>query len=179
VQLTNDAAADEAKTAGSFPILETALQYKTGFPESDLDAIQVHLLVGTVGMAQSQRLNSLLADLSWPMSTARFSLIRLLFFSDRHQLTQTEIARALGNSPGNVTQLVDGLVRDGLVERIPSETSRRVIFARLTSEGKECAQKTVPAMLDFMLKTCSRLSREEMSQLTTLVRKYLDGLSGT
>jgi DNA-binding MarR family transcriptional regulator len=166
----------DAVMEGIFPVLETATQYQAAFPHADLNAIQVHLLFGTVGTELSQRINSFLTEVGWPMSVARFSILRLLFLCEDHQLTQSEIARALRYSPGNVTQLVDGLVREGLVQRIPSETSRRVTLARLTEDGKDCAKTVVPAMLDFMLRTCSNLSEADLLQLTTLIRKFLVGV---
>jgi DNA-binding MarR family transcriptional regulator len=52
-------------------------------------------------------------------------------------LTLGELAERVNCVRSNVTQLVDRLEADGLVERRPDATDRRVIRAALTDRGKE------------------------------------------
>jgi DNA-binding MarR family transcriptional regulator len=59
----------------------------------------------------------------------RFSLLRLLFLAERRRLKMGTIAANLGIGTNNTTQLVDGMVRDGLVRREPDEDDKRVICA--------------------------------------------------
>jgi DNA-binding MarR family transcriptional regulator len=167
---------DAAVNESHFPVTETARMYKARFPRANLNAIQAHLFLGSVGTELSQKLHSFIGATGWSLSGARYSLLRLLYLSEGHQLAHNEIARALRYTPGNITQLMDGLVRQGLVERIPSENSRRVTLARLTNRGEACAATLVPAILDFMETTCSTLSEEEMDQLNHLLGKFLGGL---
>lgn len=50
------------------------------------------------------------------------------------------LAVALGSTPRNVTTLVDGLERDGLVRRTEHPTDRRATIVTLTDQGAElCA----------------------------------------
>ena len=46
-----------------------------------------------------------------------------------------ELSRHLMVSNGNVTGIVERLVADGLVERLPVEGDRRAILVRLTPTG--------------------------------------------
>jgi len=167
---------DAAVEQSHFPVTETARMYKRRFPKADQDAIEAHIFLGSVGIELSQRLNSFLLATGWSVTSARYSILRLLYLTDEQQLTQSEIARRLRYTRGNITQLVDGLVGQGLVERIPSEASRRVTLARLTTKGQACSAKLVPAMVDFMERTCAALSKDEMDELSLLLGKFLEGL---
>lgn len=64
----------------------------------------------------------------------RFDVLSAL---DRHAdgLLMGELSRHLMVSNGNVTGIVDRLVADELVERLPVEGDRRAILARLTPAG--------------------------------------------
>ncbi len=50
-------------------------------------------------------------------------------------MTMTELSRVLVVSNGNVTGIIDGLVADRLVMRIPAPEDRRATFVRLTPTG--------------------------------------------
>jgi DNA-binding MarR family transcriptional regulator len=50
-------------------------------------------------------------------------------------MTMTEVSRFLMVSNGNVTGLVDRLVKEGLVVRIANQEDRRATFVRLTRKG--------------------------------------------
>lgn len=57
--------------------------------------------------------------------------------------TQVALARALDVTPRNVTGLVDGLVRDGLVTREPDPQDRRATRVTLTETGSRVAEGLV------------------------------------
>lgn len=65
----------------------------------------------------------------------RFDVLAAL---SRHEkgMTMTALSRLLIVSNGNVTGIVDRLVVDGLVIRIPDENDRRATFVRLTRKGE-------------------------------------------
>ena len=69
------------------------------------------------------------------MTLPRFDVLAAL---DRHgELNMGALSQALLVSNGNVTQLVQKLVRDGLVEMRKLPTDRRTSLVRLTPEGRE------------------------------------------
>ena len=74
------------------------------------------------------------------MTLPRFDILAAL---DRKPegLPMGALSRALLVSNGNVTQLVQKLVRDGLVEMSPLPSDRRSSIVRLTGEGQERFQK--------------------------------------
>jgi DNA-binding MarR family transcriptional regulator len=157
-------------------IVET---YASGYgrlPGADIAAVEAHLEVGFTGIELTQTVNRYLATLQDGITSPRYSTLRLLYFAPNHQLAQGEIASELRTTPGNITQLVDGLQSEGLVERIPSPTSRRVTLARLTPKGVETAQRLVPEMLKLMESISAELSHDEKVQLKGLLIKLRAGI---
>lgn len=55
----------------------------------------------------------------------------------RGQAPAGELASAARLSPGAVTEMLDHLAQAGHVERLRSETDRRVVLSRLTPQGRE------------------------------------------
>jgi DNA-binding MarR family transcriptional regulator len=54
----------------------------------------------------------------------------------QHHVTQRELSQALRCTPRNITDLVDALEEDGLVERGPHPTDRRATLVSLTRRGR-------------------------------------------
>ena len=57
--------------------------------------------------------------------------------ADGRQLRMCDLAERLGLSPSGLTRRLDGLVKAGLVRRMPSTADRRVMLATLTDDGVE------------------------------------------
>src|SRR5450631_3902333 len=68
------------------------------------------------------------------LSNAQVELLSELY--DRGALPAGELAAAAGLAPGTVTQMLDHLAECCHVERIRSETDRRVVLSRLTPQGR-------------------------------------------
>jgi len=71
------------------------------------------------------------------LSMAQYrALARLL---DEPELPAGRLAEAADLQPGSMTQMLDALERDGMVQRVRSETDRRVVTVRLTPAGRRAA----------------------------------------
>jgi DNA-binding MarR family transcriptional regulator len=68
------------------------------------------------------------------LSHAQFEL--LVELHDRGELPAGELAAAARLAPGTVTQMLDHLAHCGHVERVRSDTDRRVVVTRLTDSGR-------------------------------------------
>ena len=68
------------------------------------------------------------------LSHAQFELLTEL--DERGELPAGELATAARLTPATVTQMLDHLAACGHVERVRSETDRRVVVSRLTDEGR-------------------------------------------
>ncbi|HMH46709.1 MAG TPA: MarR family winged helix-turn-helix transcriptional regulator [Solirubrobacteraceae bacterium] len=67
------------------------------------------------------------------LSHAQFEL--LIELDERGELPAGELAAAARLTPATVTQMLDHLAACGHVERVRSETDRRVVVSRLTTQG--------------------------------------------
>jgi DNA-binding MarR family transcriptional regulator len=68
------------------------------------------------------------------LSHAQFEL--LIELDDRGGMPAGELAAAARLAPGTVTQMLDHLADCGHVERVRSETDRRIVLTRLTPQGR-------------------------------------------
>jgi DNA-binding MarR family transcriptional regulator len=68
------------------------------------------------------------------LSHAQFEL--LIELDERGELSAGDLALAARLAPGTVTQMLDHLAESGHVERVRSETDRRVVVSRLTAQGR-------------------------------------------
>jgi DNA-binding MarR family transcriptional regulator len=69
------------------------------------------------------------------LSYAQFGLLFGLY--DGGELSASELAGCADVSPGTATQMLDGLVAHGLIERRRSELDRRSVLVSLTLRGSE------------------------------------------
>jgi DNA-binding MarR family transcriptional regulator len=92
-------------------------------------------------------------------------------------LTMGALSRQLLVSNGNVTALVQALLRDGLVESLPSTTDRRASIVRLTPAGR--AAFTVQARRHHALIAAmfARLSAGEVETLHALLGRVKQSLA--
>ena len=153
-----------------------AARYSDAFPSADVNAFRAHLAIVRSGNRLSQAVGQYLSS-HFGLNSARYSLLRALYFTDGHRLPQSEVARAMNVTSPNVTQLIDALEREGLVERVISESDRRVTYARLTPAGEQRCAELIPAMARFMQESCAPLTSEEMDLLTELLGRFRHNLT--
>jgi DNA-binding MarR family transcriptional regulator len=94
-------------------------------------------------------------------------LVHLSEAPDR-ALRMTDLAASLHLSPSGITRRIDGLVRDGLVERHRCPTDRRGSYAVLSEAGMarlvECAPTHVQGVRAHFI---DRLSERQLTNLAT------------
>jgi DNA-binding MarR family transcriptional regulator len=76
-----------------------------------------------------------------------------------HQLTPTELYGALMLSSGAMTNRIDRLEGEGLVERHRESTDRRSVLVRLTARGVQLVETVLPQIVGS--------ERERLEQFTT------------
>ena len=150
-------------------ILRRARRYHEEFPDISLEVIAGHLAVNSTGAAMSRAVTRHLEQ--YDINPARYSLLRAIYFSQQRMLPQSQLAREMGTSQPNVTQLLHALEKDGLVERVILPENRRVTYARLTPEGFERCEILVPDMVQFMQSSVNGLTTKELVELHRLLAK--------
>ena len=168
---------ESQESPDSDAVLRRIERYHAVFSEADADSIGSHIFVVNTGLLMQQAVTRFLT-LNFDINPARYSLLRALYFSSEKKLPQNQVAREMGTSPPNVTQLLDALERDGLVERVINRENRRITYARLTVAGVAKCDQMVPAMVQFMDTTMQALSQNEKAQLEQLLLKLRVHLTG-
>jgi len=79
-------------------------------------------------------------------------------------------------SGGNMTLVIDNLEKEGLAERIHSKEDRRTIVVQLTPKGRELFDKIFVRHAEFVAELTSVLSKDEITQLSNLLRKLGTGI---
>jgi MarR family transcriptional regulator, 2-MHQ and catechol-resistance regulon repressor len=139
------------------------------FPEIDAAALEANLMLA--------RTYTALVDMRAPywsrfgITGPRFSVLRLLYLAESRRLSMSEIATELNKGMTNVTQLIDGLVRDGLVERVGAPEDKRVIYARLTAAGDELFASVFPQNAQRIHEAWAPLSDTEKHLLVHLLAR--------
>jgi DNA-binding MarR family transcriptional regulator len=149
--------------------LRRATRYHEAFPDTSLEVIAGHIAVVNTGSAMGRAVTHHLAP--YGINPARYSLLRAIYFSPERMLPQSHLAREMGTSQPNVTQLLHALEKDGLVERVIFPANRRVTYARLKPEGVALCDVLVPDMVQFMESSMQGLTKNELAELHKLLAK--------
>jgi DNA-binding MarR family transcriptional regulator len=99
-----------------------------------------------------------------------YECLLLLARADERRMRRVDLAEQLILTASGVTRLLDGLEKEGWVDRANCASDRRVVYAVLTDEGRTKlreASETHVADLRTFFET--RYSSEELEQLATLL----------
>ena len=112
----------------------------------DRSSVRVWLRLLSCTMAIEKEVQRRFAERG--MTLPRFDVLAAL---DRHgEMNMGALSQALLVSNGNVTQLVQKLVRDGLVDLRKLPSDRRSSIVRLTPEGQEVFTRLARAHQDWI-----------------------------
>ena len=87
-------------------------------------------------------------ELTHALPLAHYEVLLYLDAAPCGKLTMSELAQSVLLSQSGVTRLVDRLVRSGLVVREGCSEERRVMYARLTDEGREALIEARPTLIE-------------------------------
>ena len=108
---------------------------------------------------------------TFDFSSGRLNVLMALFTAENQSMALSEIGRYLVVTRPNITGLIDGLVSDGLVERVSHPDDRRLIIAQLTDHGKEFMRWFVPQHMANVSELMGALDRSELEQLGTMIER--------
>lgn len=99
----------------------------------------------------------------------RFDVLAALYRC-KDGLRMSELSSALMVSNGNVTGIVDRLVTEGLVVRVPVENDRRASIVRLTDAGRADFAKRALVHETWISDLFADLSAEDANSLISILR---------
>lgn len=86
----------------------------------------------------------------------------------------SELAEITQTSSANITGIVDRLADKGIIERVRSETDRRVVEVALTKEGRAMMAQSRKAFCARVAQVLAPLTADEQRELARLIRKALE-----
>jgi MarR family transcriptional regulator for hemolysin len=89
-----------------------------------------------------------------------------------------DLARALESAPNSVSNLVDRMVKAGLVRRTRGKIDRREVRVSLTSKGENAISLATPAGWEFIQKILSPIPDKEKHALVNLLETLKCDLVG-
>lgn len=131
------------------------------------DALDVYIKLSRAAESVEARVNCHLKD--YGLTWSQFGVLEALFHLG--PLHQQELAAKILKSKGNLTLVIDNLVKQGLVERERDETDRRYITICLTETGRRLISDIFPVHVAQVVKAIGILRPDEQHQLATLCRK--------
>ena len=123
--------------------------------------------------------NALEADLqrSKGISLGDYQVLVFLSEAPERRMRMCDLAARLHLSPSGLTRRLDGLVREGMVERVPSADDRRVLLAVLSDAGWTRISDAAPAHVDSVRRRLlDPLSSEQVGQLGDIFAAVHAGL---
>ena len=104
-----------------------------------------------------------------------YDVLVQLEMSPEHRLTMKQLSRSVLLSKSGITRLVDRMERAGVIERSPCPSDRRVVYAKVTEEGRALFKKASPVHLRGVERHFSRhLDADEARVMRTALSKVLD-----
>ncbi len=94
----------------------------------------------------------------------------------RGQQSIKSLADSFRMSSSAATQLVNGLVNDGLLTRVEDKQDRRKICVAITTKGKRMLELARKQRLKNMTKIFESLTNDELAQLEKIHRKVVERL---
>lgn len=107
--------------------------------------------------------------------TGDVSVLQLesLFFIFKKEPTMTELADYLSVAPPSATSLVESLVADGYVDRVPDKDDRRIVRIKVSGKGLTKITATREKAAEHMKKILEPLTDEEKQSLKTILEKII------
>jgi DNA-binding MarR family transcriptional regulator len=104
------------------------------------------------------------------LTFARYEALVLLAFSRQGRLPMSKIGQRLMVHPTSVTNIVQRLVRQGLVERDPNPADGRGMLASITPQGRKVMEAATKDLVGVGF-ALGALTPAEHEQLFALLRK--------
>lgn len=103
--------------------------------------------------------------------TRQQMMIMLFVNENKENVSVKEIVEFLQVTPGAVTQFIDGLVKNGLVERVESNIDRRSVNIRLTKIAEEQFDYFKKDYINKITQAFDGLNNEELNRFVELTEK--------
>lgn len=126
----------------------------------------------------SNHVNSLVAGfaklLDNDLTASQYFILQML--TDDEMRTCSELASSLGVTLSAVTNLTNKLVSKEYIERVPSQTDRRIVYLRITDQGRGYMSRMLERYKELTEGLWSDFSEQEVDLLISSYEKMIKRL---
>jgi DNA-binding MarR family transcriptional regulator len=157
------------------PIAEARRQWVAHWGNAPAPSMSAVTSIMRVQQILMTRLNGLLKP--YGLTFPRYEALMILRVSRRGSLPLGKLGARLQVHPTSVTNLIDGLERDGLVRREAHEQDRRATLAIITERGREIADGATEVLNGARFGTgpLEKADLETISEVLRALRADEDG----
>ena len=113
------------------------------------------------------------------ITLGKMRIINYLFIREGEPPMVKEIAEMFGLTSGAVSQTVDALAADGVVERIPSSVDRRSVHVSLTPFGKSIRKQLETYLNDVMTGILDEVPEEKQEAFLEVLQDMSETFTET
>ncbi len=148
------------------------VEHKRRYSEFDGPTVRAILALRT----GAQRVENALAAwfLEVGLTPQKFGVL-IVLSAEKGPLSLSDLRRSLGTTQANVTGLVAGLEKSGLIERKSSREDRRVSFVSLSRAGRRLVDARLPAYFALNRDALRVLSQAEKKTFVELLARIVRG----
>lgn len=140
-----------------------------GHEEADITSIETFLDFAKLANGIFRVMNSDLAKCG--ASQGRVIVLSLLSRNAPRHMTPSELAQLADVTRGTMTGLIDGLERDGMIERVGHTGDRRMVAVRLKGEGQAFLNDIIPYYNNLIKELLSDFTEEDHEMMRLLLAK--------
>ena len=157
------------------PTEKTLREFRERYPNLDMSALKTCTQLLRTGSDLLTAFETILGEHG--LSQGRFLTLIVMNRTPNKAISPSVLAEKVGVKRATMTGLLDGLERQGLVERIAHPQDRRKLDIRLTKKGRQLLDQMLPGYYDQIEKLMENLSENERQSLGILLGKVNQGLS--
>jgi MarR family transcriptional regulator, negative regulator of the multidrug operon emrRAB len=157
------------------PDNQTLREFADRYPQMDISAVKTCLVLLRAGSDLLAGFEAMLARHG--LSQGRFLTLIVLNRTPNRTVNPSVLADKVGVTRATMTGLLDGLEKEGLVERLAQPGDRRKLGILLTGAGRRILENMLPDYYQRIAKLMAGLSETEREQLIVLLAKVSSGLS--
>ena len=88
----------------------------------------------------------------------------------------SDLSNELGVSLGNMTGMVDRLIKGGLVERFDDPADRRIVRVKLTRKARSIIEKIESRRNKMFVKILEKISERDRTTLITIIERIAEAV---
>lgn len=150
-------------------------KFASRYPEVDINAVMQFLHLLGVASELSVGLDNFLRR--YDLLQGRWWVLILLMREDGFISSPSKLAEQSGVSRATMTGLLDGLAREGLIQRVVDEKDKRQTQIKLTKKGQQKLDEVMPDYYQRLGQLMSVIDKEQGQALMDVLAKLKRNLT--